>query len=681
MLTKITKWIFYLFSFLLPLSFFPERIFSAYFDKRVFLSVFVFLFFVLLAIKSFTEGRFRYPAGRTSKAMLAVMAAFFASSVFSGIFGQSVFGSGFQPDCFFALGFGFVAFFMSALIMESEKDVFRSIKFFVAGASALAFGFLILSCLKAYGIADSLAFGLGDTAQAVALVFGGALSALIALFGLGQFEGGEGSGAKSKNLNFLFLIFSTVLLTGGMAFIDLKLVWFMVALATVIVLCRILASPSSKIGRIAVCLSFVGALLFFLFGSPISQDFGSTVLPNSRLSLKIAQDTFTEGIRPALFGSGPGTFSYQFAAHNGGAFNGTDLSGFIFDQGLFGYLTLAVETGLLGASALAALLIFFFWGGLKLINSREEEDKAGLAAFVLASYFLLTFFFFWINLGLFVLSFWALGIFAAAEKQKEIVFAEDSGSKKAVAIIVLLTLLANGIFDLYVSIRQYQAGLAISRAGDEYGNGRIDEALAANENALRLWQTDDYYVSLSTLYLAKAAGILQAKTDLTTPLSEEEQSQFADWVSKAEIAAGIACQSNPKDLANWQNLGSVYERLIKSGYALEGYDTKALEAYGQAERLYPQSLIAASGEAFIYDIRGDKENAIAGYEKYLSLIIPNSQEAQAVAARIAELEQPSAAPAASGEENSSEDGNASSTLSSPSSTLPTASDSAAPTNP
>ncbi|MFA5747457.1 MAG: hypothetical protein WC926_05330 [Candidatus Paceibacterota bacterium] len=680
MLTKITKWLFYLFSFLLPLSFLPERTFAAYFDKRVFLAVFVFLFFVFIAMRSFADGRFRYPAGKTSQAMLAVIGVFFASSFFSGIFNQSVFGSGFQPDCFFSLGFGFVAFFISAAIMESEKEVFNAIKSFIAGSSVLAFGFLVLSCLKAYLNQDFLAFGAGDTAQVLALVFGGALSALIALFGLGQFEDQGKGTSRSRAINLASLILATVLLTGAIAFIDFKLVWFLISLSAIIVLCRILAGPSSKVGRSIVCLSFVAALFLFFFGSPFSYDFGMTVLPNSGLSLKIAQDTLMEGFKSAMFGSGPGTFSYQFALHNGGAFNQTDLSGFVFNQGLFGYLTLAVETGLLGISALLSLIGLFFWGGFKLITSRDDEDKAGLAAFVLGSYFVLLLFFFWINLGLFVLSFWVLGIFAAAEKQKEVVFA-GGGIKRIAAVAVLLAFLSNAVFDLYASIRQYQAGTVIAQAGQDYGNGKIDDAIAKNEKAIGLWQTDDYYTSLSTLYLAKAGSILQDKTDLTIPLAEEEQAAFVGWVNQAETAANFACQLNPKGLTNWQNLGSIYEKLIRAGYTIEGYDQKALDAYDAAEKLYPQSLIAILGKSFIYEVRGDKDNAIVAYKKYLELINPASQDAKDINTRIEQLNQApassdAAVPSGSGTETvPGDDGSAyASTSTAPTSTVPAVSE-------
>jgi tetratricopeptide (TPR) repeat protein len=639
MLTKITKWLFYLFSFLLPLSFLPEKTFAAYFDKRIFLAVFVLLFFVLLAVKSFAEGRFRYPAGKTSWAMLAVIGTFFASSVFSGIFGQSIFGSGSQADSFFSLGFGFIAFFISAAIMESEKDVFKAIKFFIAGSSVLALGFLILSSLAIYQAKDVLAFGGGDTAQVLALVLGGALSALIALFGLGQFEGEEKKSPRSRAIDLISLVLATVLLTGAIAFINLKLVWFLVALATIIILCRILAVPSSNAGRSAVCLSFVAALLFFFFGSPFSHDFGPTILPSNNLSIKIAQSTFGEGFKSAVFGSGPGTFPYQFALHNGGAFDQTKLSGFVFNQGAFGYLTLAIETGLLGILALSALIGFFFWAGFKLISSRSEEEKAGLAAFILGSYFVLLLFFFWINLGLFVLTFWALGIFAAAEKQKEIVFTRDSGAKKTIALAILLALLANAVFDLYVSVRQYQAAAVLAQAGEDYNNGKLDETIAKNENAISLWPTDDYYISLSNLYLEKAGNVVQARTDLTAPLSDEETAAFKKWAGQAETEANLACQLNPKRSTNWQNLGSVYKGLIRLVYIVDNYDTKAIEAYDKAEKLYPQGSAAILGKAFVYDVRGDKNNALAGYRRYLEVANPENQEIKEVKARMEKLNQ------------------------------------------
>ncbi|MFA7714625.1 MAG: hypothetical protein WCX77_00750 [Candidatus Paceibacterota bacterium] len=634
MLNKITKWSFYLFSFLLPLAFLPLAGFVYYFDKKIFLSVFVFLLFGLWLAKSFAANSLKYPAGKTAKAVLALAAVFFASTAFSGIFKSSFFGTILQADSFFSFGLCFLIFFLSAAILENEKEVFKSIKFFIAGSSVLALAFLILGSLDLAG-QKVLNFGAGDIGQVLALVFGAGLTALIAVSTLGDGRIFEQRSKLGKVLNIALPALEAVLLAAAISFVDFRLVWFLVILASIIILCRLLAIPSSKASRLLILGVFAASLFLFFFGLPFKAGFDFPSLPDKDLSLKIAQGTLTENSKNFLLGSGLSTFPNQFALHNNGAFNRTVFSGAIFDQGAFGFLTLLVETGILGGIVFLILIGLFVWQGFKLLTSQDEGEKAALVSFIIAYYLVLIFFFFWINLGLTVLAFWALGMFAAAEKQKEIVFTQKPELKKTVAIMIILAGLTISIFAIYAAVQQYRAGLALQK--DVQGN--LDEAIGQTQKAISLWQQDDHYVLLSNLYLKQADAFLKNRKDATVALSAEEQAGLKKITDQAAAAAEYACRLDPKKTSNWYNLGSVYRSLI---FTTENAGQAALDAYDKAEKLYPQNLGVILGREFIYEARGEANKAIEEYQKYLDLIPPDTQEAAAVKAKIEQLNQATA---------------------------------------
>jgi Flp pilus assembly protein TadD len=631
MLNKITKWIFYIFSFLLPLAFLPESHFAYYFDKKIFLSVFVFLLFGSWLAKSFAANRLKYPAGKTAKAVLAIAAVFFASTALSGIFGPSFFGTSLQADSFFSFGLCFAIFFLSAAILEDGKEVLKSIKFFIGGSSVLALAFLVLGGLALAG-QKVLNFGAGDLGQVLALVFGAGLTALVAVSTLGDVKIFKQESKLGKSLNIALPVLEGILLTAAISFVDFRLTWLLIILVSIVVFCRLLATPASKTSRLLVLGVFAASLFLLFFGLPFRVQFDYPTLPGRDLTLKIAQSTLMESPKNFLIGSGLTTFPYQFALHNGGVFNQTVLSGSVFDQGAFGFLTLLVETGILGAIAFLGLIGLLIWQGFKLLTSRDEEEKAVSVSFILIYYLFLIFFFFWINFGLTVLAFWALGMFAVSEKQKEVLFVEKPEMKKTAAAMIVLAGLTVSVFSIYASVQQYRAAMALQKDVQ----GKLDEAIVQTQKATGFWQQDDYYVLLSNLYIEQANAFLNGRKDPKAALSADEQVQLKNIADQAAAVANYACQLNPKRTSNWYNLGSIYGNPI---FLVGDGGKAALEAYDKAEKLYPQNLSVFLGREFIYEALGEGDKALGEYQKYLNLVPPDSQAAATVRNKVEQLKQ------------------------------------------
>ncbi|MFA5643781.1 MAG: hypothetical protein WC949_04440 [Candidatus Paceibacterota bacterium] len=624
MMNKITKWIFYVFSFLLPLSFLPERNFAAYVDKKIFLAGFVFLLFVSWLVQSVKDGKIIYPAGKTAKAVSAVAAVFSLSTLLSGIIFPSLFGTILQGGVLFGFILSFLLFFLSSTILENEKELLKTIKLFIAGASVLSLAFLSLACLALFQptswLGKALVFnlGVGDTGQTLALVFGGALAALFALFSFGR-DRSPDKKLPAKILEATLFVISAVSLAAGIVFVNFPFVWFLVGMSLIVILFRLLAMPSSSVSRLAAFFAVIVCSLFFLFGSPkfLSYNFGLAPLPSQPLSYSIASQTLSENFKNLMVGSGLATFPYQFSLHNDGAFNQTQLSGYIFDQGPFGLLTLLTETGVLGVAAILILIGLFFWQGFKFLSSNDEDDRSGLISFIPGFYFMLLFFFYPINLGLVALAFWFLGIFAAVEKQKEVVFSQTAPAKRLALIGVLLVAAMGIVLSLYVTVQQHRAEIVYQQA---MAKDNLDEAIKKVQEAAQIWQSDDYYVALSNLYVMKIQKVQSEIKDATAPLPEDQQALLKDAATQSLAAANYACKLNEKRSDNWQNLAAVYMGPV----AFQDADKLAIENYGKALNLYPQNLNAVLGLANVYRLQGDTAKALEGYNKALTIVMPGA---------------------------------------------------------
>lgn len=311
-------------------------------------------------------------------------------------------------------------------------------------------------------------------------------------------------------------------------------------------------------------IAFVLALVFWILGTPkfLTVSTGVEVTLSQGRSLQIATDTLREGIKPLLFGSGPGTFVYDFSAHRSASLNGNIFWSTRFSRpGASSYQILA-ETGVLGA--VAAIVLFLV--GLGSVLQMWSKKRIGgavslglgtplaaawitsLVALFLVNYGTTLWFIFFTLLTLLVLA----GVQAGAVSEREVVFSMKTTPQYALAtsfvyIIVIALVVVGGIF----LGRFYGADVFAGKAAAARTVNKFEESEALFTRAMTLDPyRARYALGLANSYL-RHAGALSRE-----PAPDRER--IGALVANAINASRKATTLAPLSVASWEQLATMY---------------------------------------------------------------------------------------------------------------------------
>ncbi|MBI2452675.1 MAG: tetratricopeptide repeat protein, partial [Parcubacteria group bacterium] len=293
----------------------------------------------------------------------------------------------------------------------------------------------------------------------------------------------------------------------------------------------------------------------------------------------------------ALFGSGPGTFVFDYSKFHSSALNQTTFWGTRFSAGAAQVLDIAVTLGALGILVFIGLLATTLVAGFRaLFGSNPESGQDGswlvglgmTASFVgLVVSFMLypanftMWFLFWMLLG-------GLGMFAS--KEMKVSLAPPSLLSVASSFTFLLVLVF-GLGLLFVGGQRYAAELYYAGSARLAQQGDVEGAIEKLQTALRLNPGMDlYWRDIAQLFLARIGRINQDGS----LSSEQRQQQTQVAVNNAVSAVRNATTVAKANVANWNVQGSVSQNLL----AVAGAKELAVQAYEQAAALEPASPFA-----------------------------------------------------------------------------------------
>jgi len=593
---KISKYLFYLLVFFLPLFALPQANLSAVFSKKVFLAVFIFLILFCWLAQILISGKIKYKGGKVSKILFLFLLISAISFALSGFSSQSFFGEPLQTDSLFVFILYGLIFFFALNLLETEKEILHIIKIFLVSSGILSFLFLVQY------FSGSISFNPIGSVQALSLFLGIALVFLISLVinNPAEFK-------LSNRRNLIIAITLGVLFFSSIFLINFKLTWFLIALSSIIILWQAASRGFQKTLQPQLFLPLIILILsltLFFIELPLGKNFLPEIYPAYQHSWQVAKSTLAEGPENFFFGSGPATFPYQFSLHKGEVLNQTAFSSIVFDQGQSAFFTLLTTIGVLGVMSLLFLIGFFFYQGF----------NKPFILFAGGFYLALLFFFYPVNLTLTAFGFLILGLWQnTGTKLKELNFFEISSKKSFIIMIACSLLMVGAILGIYNIVRQYRAELSFLQAIRLYDEQKPDQSLSQVEKTLGIWEKDNYYLTLSKLELLKASEIFQNQETFPT---EEQKNILQNLLTQAETSAQFALQFNPKNSQNYQNLGWLYENLI---FLKENAVQLSLEAYQKAQELDPQNPDIHTAKARIYEIQGEKEKATQEYQKALEL--------------------------------------------------------------
>ncbi len=403
----------------------------------------------------------------------------------------------------------------------------------------------------------------------------------------------------SKKQWRIFFLLQLVLSALILFAINYPLMWWAVLLGAVVLM--VLGAIKRELfdGRwMALPVFFIAISLFFILLNPqiswLSRNTSEITL-SQKASSEISLQAIKE--RP-IFGSGPGTFSYNFLKFKNANFSQSPLWDVTFKQATSKAWSDLASVGILGLLVMLFLIFVPVFYGIKFLVGEKKmtsgaTEKEGIKVYwVLVLGFsaalsvnALMYFLYNPSFVILFINFIIVGGLVSLVFHEKAIYELKPSSITTLVVTFIFTLVfifGLGIMILggqkYVAEVNHYQGLTTWQEGNsELGLQKLEKAASLNPSS------DLYFKQLSQAYLA----ILQQKmTNANTEFSDEEKNNIQILIANSVNAAVAATNLNPKEANNWTNRGYIYQSLN----GLIGDTTNwTMEAYEQALKLDPNN--------------------------------------------------------------------------------------------
>ena len=493
-----------------------------------------------------------------------------------------------------------VVFSALYLLGGSDQRAHRSLQLFLGALSVAS-----LSDSAALATQNSLIFTDTPAALGVLSVSGFVLLLYLAI-----------SPQSSKLARRIAFVLAGLLLL-PLLLLDLSIVWALLALSVLVILGLFVAHPRFSVkGAFSGLLiaAFSLSVVFSLFASPVAVAYPAQVVPSPDLTLHVARESLT-GPR-LLFGTGPGTFTYNYIQHKPEYVNETAFWNTGFKQGYSYLLTLIATLGVIPMLTALAGLMYLGYEVIVLSRSARtsgflEPSMLGIALMVSVSGLVL--------LPGSVLTVW-LSVVIALQilSQQPGVTVHMRRANALAALVLCITVFASIVSIL--TVRALSETAFVSALDSQH----VQSASATRDQldrAASLFPVNDVmYRNLAYSLLLSSAAELSA--------SEPNDTQAARYLALAVDSAQKATKLNPAQATNWEMLGTIYSELIPiDGNA----DVLAIEAYSEASMRAPTNprYLLATGKLRL--IRFNKLGTLAQGDPALEVVRQGELESAKVA--------------------------------------------------
>lgn len=632
-LWKLGKIMIYLLVFLVPIFFLPFTSNTLDFNKQALLLILVFLSLISWLTSGFISNKFEI---NTSFLNLPVV-VFFLVSAFSVIFSIFRYGSFWGlplpvSQSLLSLLFLVIFYFLVTNLFKKEEIIFLFLTLFASGFLAVLFGIFQFfgKFILPFDFTQSVVFNTVGTQNSLAI-----LSSLLLLLMLPLLF------FVKKTFKVILGIFIAVLLA-YLFFINFRTAW-LVLLPGVAVLFAFGVVNLKKIGSsmfVTLTMAFlIIALLFtlFRFTLPGLPSTSLEVSPTQKTELAILKQMAP---RDWVFGSGPGTFIYDWSKYKPSVLNQTIFWATRFSSGASEVLDRTITTGLLGILSLFFLIVVFLKKALQFLLKKMAENPAKskvseganlfLSLGITASFvgLILTLFFYPASFTILFVFWLLLACLAVLESGKRKVIAVNASPSRGLALsflFVLILVLGIGFSIFY--FQKYTADIRYSQGLKSFQAGNNVSAIDYFSRAINLNpQIDVYWRDLSQIYLARLNEVL-SNDDLAV---EDRNSQIQTLVMSAINSATQATNLNPEDVANWSVRGLIYRNMIGSlpeaeDWAMTSYErASTLEPtnpyiFNEIGNVYATKAVLAEQQGKIADKEANFNMALQSFQKALSL--------------------------------------------------------------
>lgn len=557
-------------------------------------------------IETLIKSRLTYAQHKINYALLALPIVLLISALLSNDQYGGLVGWGVQISSS-VISFVYLSLmvFLGLNVFDGIKDSFRTLFIFLIGGTiAIMLGTLQLAQLYPFpfDFTKSNAFNTFGTANGLG-IFSGVL--LLSAFGM-LFALPKGTGRLVKiGLGIVCAIALIYLLA-----LDYQTLWIALAIGTTLILVFGFIRRTSL--KLTSVMWWVGllliAILMAVFNPSISDRF---VVPTEvSLNLSVSQNIAIQALKTnSLFGSGPGTFAYDFASFKPQSLNNTLFWNIRFSKGGSEFTSWLAMVGILGIIALISLITAGLYRSVHSFTTRNIQqgesrfDRNILESSLLGSFMVLiiSFFFYPFSFALWATFFLLILLILLFNRKEEIahhktILLEHSPQVSLiVAVVFLIAIVFNagmiyGVLQRYRAERIYTKGV---RTSD------VTQAQTFIEKATRINPYNDlYWRDLAAL------SFNQFINESQQPQSQERDQRIQNFLNQALSASNEASQLNSQNSFTWSLRATIYRNLI--GVA-QGADEFAFNTIKEAIMRDPTNPILYTEQGRIHLAKLDLE--------------------------------------------------------------------------
>ena len=600
---EIIKYILWGTIFLVPLIFIPSVQEVIEFPKQTLFITLTAIAALLWLIETLIKSKLVYTRNKINLALLALPIVLLVSALLSGDPYGAFVGWGVQiSSSVITFAFLSIFVFLSFNVFEGLKDLTKTIFIFLASVFlATLFGFLQLSQIYIFpfGFTETNAFNTIGTANGLGLLAGAALLISMGLI----FASSKGTEKIIK----IPIIISAVMSFLYLFALDFGPIWIGLTAAVASVLFFGFLRRTSV--KLTVLMWWTGLLLvslLMIFFNPNLSDRIVTpteVSLNQRTSLGIAGQTLKSN---PVFGSGPGTFAYDFSQFKPQSLNNTIFWNVRFSKGSSEFTSSLAMTGILGVAALFFLIGWIGYKSVKRLRTSSFEtktdglDKKVFESSLLAALGFLTILYFFYPLSLVLwFTLFTLVLFLVmfdkekgGSEQKEILL-EHSPQVSLIVAIVFLTAIVLNAGVVYGMFQRYRAEISYTKG---VRTADIVQAQTSLDKATRINPYIDlYWRDLGALTFNRFLA------ESRQPPSVERDQNIQTFLNQALSATNRASELNPQNSFTWSLRGTIYRNLIGLAQGADSFSINTLQEAIQRDPVNPV-LHTELGRAYLAQI-------------------------------------------------------------------------------
>ena len=340
------------------------------------------------------------------------------------------------------------------------------------------------------------------------------------------------------------------------------------------------------------------AVTLFLLPNLFRLNLSSEVTPSFQATADIARQ---ELLAHPLFGSGPGTWVFDYSKYRSIAVNLSPYWTIRFEQGFSTVLTALTTIGIVGFMLWALYMLSLLLQTATRAVKSEMNDEWRAVVIALSGLITFSLLFCLTNVTLsgFLIGAVLCACAAGIMESREVVWdARRSVGRAAVLSFMGIVTVVSAASLLWLVIQHAMAEKQIAQAISAYASQRpVAEIIGPLELSMKLNPLSD----LASRNLAQAY-LMQASQLLNQPANTDRNTQVNAAIASAVSAAKTAIQLSPSNVENWASAASILQTLAS---ASQGADEQAITMFTEALTREPNNPIFYTELGKIHLVRAD----------------------------------------------------------------------------